>query len=41
VSACVHCGGALRLVASIEEPDTIRAVLAHFKKHGALKKAHY
>jgi len=38
VSACGHCGGTLRIVASIEGPT---AVLAHFTKHGALKKAHY
>ena len=41
VSACVHCGGTLRIVASVEEPTAIRAILAHFEKHGALKKAHY
>ena len=28
VSACVHFGGALRIVASIEEPTAIRAILA-------------
>jgi len=32
VSTCVHCGGALRIVASIEEPTAIRAILAHFRK---------
>jgi len=41
VSTCGHCGGALRIVASIEEPIAIRAILAHFAKHGALEKAHY
>ena len=32
VSTCVHCGGAVRIVASIEEPTAIRAILAHFVK---------
>jgi len=48
VSTCGHCGGTLRIVASIEEPTAIRAIparghpcLAHFEKHGALEKAHY
>ena len=41
VSTCVHCGGAVRIVASIEEPNAILAILAHFAKHGALEEAHY
>ena len=41
VSTCGHCGGAVRIVASIEEPTAIRAILAHFAKHCALEKAHY
>ena len=41
VSTCVHCGGAVRIVASIEEPTAIRQILAHFEKHGALEQAHY
>jgi len=41
VSTCVHCGGAVRIVASIEEPTVIRAILAHFKKHDAMEGAHY
>ena len=32
-----HCGGAVRIVASIEEPTAIRAILAHFAKHCALE----
>ena len=35
VSLCVHCGGTVRIMAGIEEPSTIRAILAHFEKHGA------
>ena len=44
VSTCGHCGAAVRIVASIEEPTAIRAIraiLAHFAKRGALEKAHY
>ncbi len=41
VTTCVHCGGAVRIVASIEEPCAIRAILAHFEKHGVLEEAHY
>jgi len=41
VSTCGHCVGAVRIVASIEEPTAIRAILAHFAKHGAREKAHY
>ena len=41
VTTCVHCGGAVWIVASIEEPTAIRAILAHFEKHGALEEAHY
>lgn len=41
VSTCVHCGGAARIVASIEEPTAIRAILARFEKHDAMEGAHY
>jgi hypothetical protein len=37
VSTCLHCGGAVRIVASIEEPKATRAILVHFRKHGALE----
>jgi len=29
VLACLRCGGRLRLVATIEDPRVIRAILAH------------
>jgi hypothetical protein len=41
VSVCAHCGGAVRIVASIEESVAIRAILTHVEKHGALAQAHY
>jgi Putative transposase len=41
VSACVQCGGAVRIVASIEEPNAIRVILGHFAKHGALEESYY
>jgi hypothetical protein len=34
------CPG-LHVLASIEEPNAICAILAHFAKHGALEEAHY
>lgn len=41
VNVCAHCGGAVRIVASIEDPAAIRAIFGHFAKHGALEAAHY
>jgi hypothetical protein len=41
VETCIHCGGQVKIVASVEEPQAIRAILAHFEKHGALEEAHY
>ena len=41
VTTCVNCGGAARIVASVEDPTAIRAILAHFAKHDALEHAHY
>lgn len=41
VTICVNCGGAARIVASVEDPTAIRAILAHFDKHGVLEHAHY
>ena len=39
VTTCVNCGGAARIVASVEDPTAIRAILAHFDKHGVLEHA--
>ena len=41
ITTCIHCGGAVRIVASIEELTAIRAILAHFEKHGAREQTHY
>jgi len=41
VSTCVYCGGSVHIVASIEEPKAIRAILDHFANHGAMQPAHY
>jgi len=41
VNTCAHCGGATRIVAAVEDPHAIRAILDHFAKHGALPHAHY
>ena len=36
-TTCVHCGGAVRIIASVEEPPAIRVILAHFENNGALE----
>ena len=41
LSTCIHCGGTARIVAGIEEPNAMRAILGHFAKHGALEEAQY
>ena len=41
VTTCVHGGVAARIVASVEDPTAIRAILDHFDKHGALEHTHY
>ena len=41
VQTCECCGGQARIVAAVEEPHAIRAILGHFEKHGALPQAHY
>ena len=41
VTTCVHCGGAARIVASVEDPTAIRAILDHFENNGVLEHAHY
>ncbi|MBB5015595.1 hypothetical protein HNQ58_001499 [Rehaibacterium terrae] len=40
METCVHCGSQVKIVASVEEPQAIRAILDHFEKHGALEQAH-
>ena len=29
VETCIRCGGKVKIVASVEEPNAIRAILAH------------
>ena len=41
VKTCQHCGGAVKIVAAVEEPHAIKQILDHFAKHGALPQAHY
>ena len=40
-TTCIHCGGAVPIVVSIEQPNAIRVILTHFEKHGAREAAHY
>ncbi len=37
----IHCGGAVRIVASIEDPTDLRAILDHVEERGAPEAAHY
>ena len=32
VLACVHCGGRLRLIATLHDPAVIRRILAHLDR---------
>ena len=41
IEKCLHCGGVVRILASVEEPDAIGKILAHFGKQGALPHAYY
>jgi len=41
LQTCERCGGHVRIVAAVEDPRAIRAILDHFAKHGALPQAHY
>lgn len=39
VETCRHCGGKVMIVASVEAPQTIRAVLERFEQHGVQKQS--
>jgi len=41
LQTCERCRGHVRIVAAVEDPRAIRAILDHFAKHGALPQAHY
>ncbi len=34
VETCEHCGGKVRIVASIEDPDIIERILGHIERRG-------
>ena len=34
IEQCVHCGGRLKVIASIEEPELIEHILAHRRERG-------
>jgi hypothetical protein len=34
IEQCVRCGGRLRVIASIEEPELIERILAHRRERG-------
>lgn len=35
IEACPACGGAMRIIASLEDPDVIEKILAHLDAKGA------
>jgi hypothetical protein len=34
IEQCAHCGGRLKVIASIEEPELIERILAHRRERG-------
>jgi hypothetical protein len=34
IEQCVRCGGRLKVIASIEEPELIERILAHWRERG-------
>lgn len=41
VESCIRCGGAERVVVSVEDRSDIRAILHPLDRHGALEQWHY
>lgn len=41
IQTCQACGGAVRIIAAIEDPAVIRSILDHLEKIGALPNAYY
>lgn len=39
IKICLECGGAVKVIASIEEPVMIRRILDHLKKKGECQDA--
>jgi len=40
-TTCIHCGGRVRILASVNDTAVIRTILGYFEKHGALEHAVY
>ena len=40
IYTCLHCGGAVRIPASVEGPEAIGRILEHFDKRGTLPQAY-
>ena len=40
IRECVHCGGAVTIIACIQDPRVIRRILDHLKRTGALPRDH-
>ena len=39
IETCEHCGGAVRIIASIEDPVVIEKILTHLDEKGASAEA--
>ena len=33
IETCEHCGGAVKMIASIEDPAVIKQILEHLERH--------
>jgi hypothetical protein len=40
IEKCIHCAGAVKIIACIQDPDVIRRILDHLKRTGALTRQH-
>ena len=41
VQTCDDCGGAVKIIAAIEDPTAIRKILDHLEDHGAMPQAYH
>ena len=39
IETCDHCGGAVKVIASIEDPAVIKQILEHLERRAALSRA--
>ena len=39
LATCAHCGGAVQVIASLEDPAVIKPILEHLERRAALSRA--